>query len=168
MRSRKTSLSLLALTLAILMFSCSEVALASESNTYSTGATSGSVKVKASVAETYQVVLPVQISLSRNLETGVYEGTYTVSVKANLINGEKIVVVPQGDFKLSDGGSSYSDSTSVSQVKTTWTPVPSADNEIASSATEFVQTQGTVTASFSKAGDYEGDLNFTFTKINRE
>lgn len=155
------------LSLALLLF---PITIKAEDNTqeFLTGTSSGTVAVIANVEETYQIVLPTSISLIRNQETGIYEATYIVGVKADLLTGEKVTVIPDSTVKNFVCNGASRANASISQPINTWTPVPSAENEIASNNNQYIETQGTITASgITRAGQYSGTLNFTFTKIDR-
>lgn len=131
--------------------------------TYTDGQTSGSIHITAVVGSTYSVTLPATLDLTYNDDTGKYEGTYTVGVKANLTDSENVTVIPSSTTTLSDGKGNNVDA-SVVQAVDTWKLTASEANEIASNYQIFVETTGMVSATITKAGSYTGDLQFTFSK----
>lgn len=133
-------------------------------NTYSNNETEGSILVTAEVGSTYTISLPATLALSYNETSGKYEGDYTVSVKANLTEGESVSVTPTTSFTLSETGGG-SEEGSVTQTVNTWKLNASAANEIASDYQNFVETKGKVSANLTKAGTYNGTLDFTFAKV---
>lgn len=134
-------------------------------NTYDTDAISGSILVTAEVGSTYSITLPATLALSKNDETGKYEGEYIVGVKANLTGNEAVTVTPDSTVTLTNEGGDSVDGT-VSQSVNTWRLTASSANEIVSDYQNFVKTTGKVIADLQKSGTYSGNLNFTFTKTS--
>ena len=170
----RKSLVALSIVASLLVSSVSVCAEEPTQNEYITGSSSGSMGIEVTVEETYQIVIPAKLTLQFNQTNGNYEGIYTIGVKANLLNGEKVIVKPRcthgnaGNYnKISlSGGAQLA---TVSQLVNTWTPVPTEENEIASSNSQYVEVNGTVMiprAEVNRAGTYSGSLEFAFTKTN--
>lgn len=132
-------------------------------NTYN-NVTSGSILVTAEVGSTYSITLPATLALSKNEETGKYEGEYAVGVKANLTGNEAVTITPNSTVALTNEGGDSVDG-AVLQSVNTWRLTASLENEITSDYTQFVETTGKVSADLQKSGTYSGSLNFTFAKV---
>ncbi len=137
-------------------------------------ATTGSIAVKAIVSSTYSISLPAELDLSYDSAGGAdynYSGEYTVGVKANLLDGEMVTVIPT-DYNTSTHTTTFvmnngtTDATAnVSQPVYKWTQAAAAaDDEVQAVYTSYVTKTGKVTALLESQGTYNGTLGFTFAK----
>ena len=127
------------------------------------GSTSGSIAVSAVVSSTYSIELPASLVLAEtDADTHTFSSTYSVGVKANLLDNEKVTVIPDASFTMTSGV--HNATASVSQPINTWRNTAVAGNEIAADFEDFVPTTGTISVVLTNAGTYNGSATFTFTK----
>lgn len=137
-------------------------------NNYTTDSTSGTISIGAVVEETYLITMPALITLVRNRETGDYEGTYTIGVKADLLTRQKLKVAPRSyEVGMCKNGSGYySAKATITQPIDTLTLTPTEANEIASDSSQYVEITGSVLATrdtFSYTGSWGGGVEFLFS-----
>ena len=136
--------------------------------TYTNGNTSGSITVTAVVGSTYEISLPATLTLTYDNDAVTnslgynYSAEYTVGVKANLTNAEKVTVTPAATFTMTNG--SVSPTGNTTQTKTSWVNSATLPAEIAADRTQFVETTGKLTIQLDAAGTYNGSVAFTFAK----
>lgn len=151
-----------------------------EDVTYGSTTSNGRVTVNFQLEDTYTIVMPAQIDLVYDENTGDFNGSYTIQCKASLLDGETISVKPDSYapvFRWGNGSGGNAQQLIINSVLEqpidTWTRNPQESNEVRSSSTDFVSTTGTITVPRAnyygkgkEVGGYYTILNFTFTKTS--
>ncbi len=138
--------------------------LSSYAGTYTNGETSGSIAVTAVVSSTYSITLPAELQLTpAENDITAYSGSYEVGVKANLLDNEKITVIPVDSFTMTDG--IHDVTASIEQPVQTWrNSISDPSSEVEANYTEYIYTTGTISAILTNAGSYSGMASFVFAK----
>ena len=111
------------------------------------------VKVYASLSSAFSVIIPKTVILSGTVNSDNKNvGQYTVDVQGDMAPGEKLFVVPDSTFLLSQVNKRNVNA-EVKQDKTIW-----EYNELGS------QAVGTITSDMLSAGQWNGTFNFNITQ----
>ena len=112
-------------------------------------ATSGSATVTYTQESSFTVSIPKKIELDGTTKSA----EYTVKVKGDISNNEKVTVAPNSTFNLSDSHGKADVEATVTQ--TTQDFMPSGIN-----SENGAETTGEISATALTAGDWTGQLNF--------
>ena len=123
--------------------------------------------VRAMVASSYCVACPSDFSLAKDTNAGSstygkYVGSYTVSCKGNILGSQRVTVNPDSAFVMQTPDGSKTATAAVTQEIRNWKNTVSDASDVQIDSEEYVTAEGTVVVDLPKAGEYRGQLKFTF------
>jgi len=154
MSNMKNRFLMLALTLTVLAGASTgglNVYAAQSTNQTATAVGTKGAEVEATLASNFTITIPKKVVMTTKT------ATYTVSVTGDFSSDEKITVVPEASFRMSDQAEVANKkpdvTATIAQDKTGW-----LFNETATKG------NGTITANDLSAGNWAGTFNFTISK----
>lgn len=123
--------------------------------------------VRALVASSYCVACPSDFLLAKDTYSesstyGKYVGSYTVGCKGNIMDTQKVTIIPDSAFAMQTADGSQTATAEVTQEIKNWKNTVSDASDILIASDEYVSAAGTVVVDLPKAGEYSGQLKFTF------
>ncbi len=123
--------------------------------------------VRAMVASSYCVACPSDFSLAKDTNAGSstygkYVGSYTVSCKGNILGSQRVTINPDPAFVMRTADGSKTSNAAVTQEVRNWKNTVSDASDVQIDEEEYVPAAGTVVVDLPKAGEYSGQLKFTF------
>ena len=123
--------------------------------------------VRALVASSYCVACPSDFRLAKDTNNtsstyGKYVGSYTVGCKGNIMDTQKVTIIPDSAFSMQTVDGSQTATAEVIQETKNWKNTVSDGSDVLIASDEYVPATGTVVVDLPKAGEYSGQLKFTF------